>query len=324
MVRGTNKHRWPTSVHSQVEAVFHCIRSFRQSKANCHDGIRSVGAWRVYRYEAHRFVDFFTKHGGTNLLVAHDLVSALDLYLNDVLERLAHNHRSRQTFETLLAGLSKLEFAINSYNRSHSLDLPELDTAAVRTRYIDKARKILPTSSRTTFRAYPDPLGLIEAIEGECFQLMACLQFEGGLRCEGVGSAGNNLKNPLTTQALNGTGPDPVTGTTVGIITVREKGGKQTRHYISATTYDRLVSFIARHDKLEADYRDYLSALNTAARATGQYQSGRGTHGLKHNFANERYHECVNNGYTHEGALQQTSLELAHYRYRETLTYTKG
>ena len=51
---------------------------------------------------------------------------------------------------------------------------------------------------------------------------------------------------------------------------------------------------------------------------------GRGSHGLKHNFAQERYLECVSHGLSHEQALQQTSLETSHFRMRETLTYTCG
>jgi hypothetical protein len=78
------------------------------------------------------------------------------------------------------------------------------------------------------------------------------------------------------------------------------------------------------HGRLESDYFAYLEALNSAARKTGQYAAGRGSHGLKHNFAQERYLECVAHGLTHEQALQQTSLETAHFRLRETLTYTRG
>ena len=76
--------------------------------------------------------------------------------------------------------------------------------------------------------------------------------------------------------------------------------------------------------RLESDYSEYVAAINLAARETGQYSPGRGSHGLKHNFAQERYLECINQGLTHEEALQQTSLETSHFRLRETLTYTRG
>ncbi len=33
------KHRWPNSIHSQIEAVFHSIRSIREEKLNSPLGI---------------------------------------------------------------------------------------------------------------------------------------------------------------------------------------------------------------------------------------------------------------------------------------------
>jgi len=38
------KHRWPKSIHSQVEAVFHAVRSIRAPKTESASGIRSFGA----------------------------------------------------------------------------------------------------------------------------------------------------------------------------------------------------------------------------------------------------------------------------------------
>jgi hypothetical protein len=103
-----------------------------------------------------------------------------------------------------------------------------------------------------------------------------------------------------------------------------EKGGKETAHYVSVETYQRLNGYITQHGKLESDYNAYVEAINQAAKVTSQYAPGRGSHGLKHNFAQERYMECVQHGMTHEQALQQTSLETSHFRLRETLGYTRG
>jgi len=123
---------------------------------------------------------------------------------------------------------------------------------------------------------------------------------------------------------LHGIGTDPVTGKPMGIVASVEKGGKETEHYVSVETYRRLEEYIRINGKLESDYIDYVEAINRAAKDTGQYAQGRGSHGLKHNFAQERYLECISHGLTHEQALQQTSLETSHFRLRETLTYTRG
>jgi hypothetical protein len=155
-------------------------------------------------------------------------------------------------------------------------------------------------------------------------QLLACLQYEGGLRTEGVGAPSGSLNNPITTKALKGFTSDPITGGEVGVVCAREKGGKYTDHYISVETYQLLSTYLSKLKSLKVDYSLYLQAINEAARATNQYVPGRGTHGLKHNFAEERYHQAVDSGMTHEEAMQQVSLETSHFRLRETLTYTRG
>jgi integrase len=248
-------------------------------------------------------------------------------YLSARLADYVKNKRSRQTIETILSGLAKFEYAINHYIEIHlPSDQPKLETEQLRMEFYAKSKRLLCKSSKTfDNRAYSDPIALIGAITGGTYQLQASLQFEGGLRAEGVGAPSNRrLKNPLTENGLRGIINDPVTGLPVGIVASVEKGGKETEHYVSVETYQRLKKHIELHGKLESNYFEYNEAINRAAQATNQYAPGRGTHGLKHNFAQERYHECATHGMTHEQALQQTSLETSHFRMRETLGYTRG
>lgn len=320
------KHRWPTSLHSQTEAVFHAVRSIREAKAESALGIRSFGSWKVYKYEAHRFVEFMIGNGRASLLDTASVHNDMAAYLEERLTHYVEKKRSRQTMETILSALGKFEYAINHYIEIHTLEIPHLITEQLRMDFYARSRKLLRKSSKLfENRAYPDPLRLIAAISDGTFQLQASLQYEGGLRTEGVGAPSNRrLKNPLTSNGLRGISADPVTRSEVGIVASVEKGGKETEHFVSVPTYRRLEEYLSRHDKLESDYFAYVEAINSAARATGQYAPGRGSHGLKHNFAQERYLECINHGLTHEQALQQTSLETSHFRLRETLTYTRG
>jgi hypothetical protein len=226
----------------------------------------------------------------------------------------------------MLAALSKLEYALNYYITVHELSICPLDTYEYRKACVSEGKKLLRKSSRIfSNRAFPDPIRLIEAIHNGTYQLQASLMYEGGLRAEGAGAPSNNrLKNPLTKEGLRGISTDPVTGKPKGIIASVEKGGKKTEHFISVETYRRVVEYISMHGKLESSYLDYVEAINRAAKETGQYARGRGTHGLKFNFAQERYYECIAHGLSHEKALQQTSLETSHFRLQETLTYTRG
>jgi integrase len=320
------RHRWPKSIHCQIEAVFHGIRSIRMSKDDCEKGIRSFGSWEVYRREAHKLADHLIKNGCNNLLETAEVCCITSDYLQEKLAYYVLKQRSLQTLETMLAGISKLEYALNHYIAVHELSIIPLDTGDFRKACVRSGKKQLRKSSRIfSNRAFPDPLKLIEKIQDPIYQLQASLQYEGGLRCEGVGAPSNRrLRNPLTSKGLRGIITDPVTGSSVGIVASIEKGGKETEHFVSAETYQRLEDYIGMNGKLESDYIEYVEAINRAAMETGQYAQGRGSHGLKHNFAQERYYECIANGYTHEQALQQTSLETSHFRMRETLTYTTG
>lgn len=320
------KHRWPTSLHSQTEAVFHAVRSIREAKADSALGIRSFGSWKVYKYEAHRFVTLMIGNGRISILDTAFVHDDMSVYLEERLAHYVEKKRSRQTMETILSALGKFEYAINHYIEIHALEIPRLNTEQLRMEFYARSRMLLRKSSKLfDNRAYPDPVRLITAITDGTFQLQASLQYEGGLRTEGVGAPSNRrLKNPLTMNCLRGITVDPVTGSEVGIVASVEKGGKETEHFVSVPTYRRLEEYISRHGKLESDYFAYVEAINAAAHKTGQYAPGRGSHGLKHNFAQERYLECIKHGMNHEQALQQTSLETSHFRLRETLTYTRG
>jgi integrase len=103
-----------------------------------------------------------------------------------------------------------------------------------------------------------------------------------------------------------------------------EKGGKETLHYITLETYHRLEGYIQVYGMLVSHYKGYTDAINQAARDTGQYAEGRGSHGLKHNFAQRRQRQCIAHGMTQKQAEQQTSLETSHFRLSETVTYTRG
>ncbi|HEX2768851.1 MAG TPA: hypothetical protein VHN12_06170 [Geobacteraceae bacterium] len=81
------KHRWPRSLHSQVEAVIHSIRSFRTGKADNALGLRSFGSWRVYKYEVHRFAESMLARGLISLLDTGSVRNCMADYLE---ERLTH------------------------------------------------------------------------------------------------------------------------------------------------------------------------------------------------------------------------------------------
>ena len=320
------KHYFPKSAHSQVEAIFHSLRAIRMGKNESPKGIRSFASWDCYRAEGHKIADYLLEHGISSLLDTQTVKDHMSRYLQEKLDHHVDLQQSRQTMEKLLSAMGKFSYALNNYIQEHNLDVQPLDIENIRREFYTKSKVLLRMSSRTyDSRAYPDPILLIENIHDGTYQLQAALQVEGGFRSEGVGAPRiQRLRNPLTRNSLLGINPDPVTGKPVGCVSATEKGGKETVHFVSIETYRRLETYIMIHGKLESNYRDYVDSINAAARKTGQYSPGKGSHAFKHCFAQRRYLECVSQGMSHEQALQRTSLEAAHYRLAETLTYTRG
>ncbi|MBN2569408.1 MAG: hypothetical protein JXB42_08260 [Deltaproteobacteria bacterium] len=319
------KLRWPKSVHAQVEAVFHSVRAIGQGKIDNPNGIRSFGTWKTYRSEAHRLADFLQNNGCDNILDTPEVARLTGKYLQERFNEAIQDGKSLQTAETRNAALGKFELAVNTFMENQGIQGQKLDLSEVRRTYSKLIHDNLDKSSRNfDNRAYPNPQNLINAITNSTHQLQAKLQYEGGCRAEGVGAPSNAHPNPLTKENLGGIGKDPVTGEDVGILKgVVEKGGKATDHMISTGTYAALKNHIEIYGRLESNYKEYSESINEAAKKTGQYEPGRGTHALKHNFAQGRYRECVASGYSHEQAIQQTSLDTSHFRYYETYAYTK-
>lgn len=318
--------RWPKSVHSQIESIFSAIKMIGVSKAQCPAGhIRSFGTLNAYLREAHSFAKFLQANGIRDLRDTASVQKAAGQYMSSRLEAARAMGQSLQTQETRSAALAGFERAFNTFFAQRGLG-ERLNFAAARQEYLALSRAYLSRGREyeAGTRAYPAPERLAAAMNNETHRLQATLQYQGGLRTEGVGAPSGKLGNPLTWENMKGLTTDPVTGIRVGHIEVREKGGKWTSHYIPHETYTQLVHHLEKHGSLQSRYSEYRHAILSAAKATGQYAPGRGTHGLKTAFAQRRYMECVRHSFSHEQALQQVALELAHNRADVTLIYTKG
>jgi hypothetical protein len=326
MGRTLAKLRWPKSIHSQIESIFSAIKAIGVSKAQCPAGhIRSIGTMNAYLREAHSFAKFIKSNGVHNLRDTANVQKAAGQYLAWRLEAARAFSQSLQTQETRSAALSGLERAFNAFFAQRGLS-ERLNLAVERREYLALSRAYLGRGREyeAGTRAYSAPERLVAAIDNETYRLQASLQYQGGLRAEGVGAPSGKLGNPLTWDNMKGLTNDPVTGMRVGHIEVREKGGKWTSHYIPRETYASLVHYLEKYGSLQSRYNEYRNSVATAAKLSGQYAPGRGTHGLKTVFAQQRYMECVQHGFSHERAMQQVALELAHNRADVTLIYTKG
>jgi hypothetical protein len=321
---GMGTNRWPKSLHSQAEALMGGIRAIGRKKGVVDRRfIRGLGTWTVYRRDIHSFVEFLQRAGLRDLRDVRRVSGLTRAYIASRGQALRGAGGSFQTIEREISALTKFSHALDVYAERHGGE----SAADIRTVLTEeKARwreELAPRSNGYTTRAYPDPDGLYAAISDPALRLQARLMGETGCRAEGVGAPARG-SNPLTVANLLGMGADPVSDEAAGRILVIEKGGKQTEHYVGAATYQALADHIQEHGQLVSGYRSFLRAVETAARLTGQYAPGRGTHGLKHSFAQTRMREATEAGFSYEAAKQAVANEIAHNRMDSVDVYLRA
>ncbi|NJD39675.1 MAG: hypothetical protein FIA89_15340 [Geobacter sp.] len=205
------------------------------------------------------------------------------------------------------AAVGKLEKALHDYSakfdRGNSYDL----RAAV-SELRPEAKTELPRFEGT--RNYADPNTLIAETKAQ-YQLSARIQHESGLRIAGA----TNIK----LEQLRGLSQDQHTGKEVGVLAYVGKGGLHGLVQISPATYNNLKDHIEQNGSFAVSKDGYRSALMSAAEKSGQ--SYNGSHGLRWNFAQERFAELQSHGASYEAALGIVSHELGHNRIEITYHY---
>ena len=220
------------------------------------------------------------------------------------------------------SAIGKLESALNKFSdkfeKGNTYDFKNADRSVA----VSNAKGSQAVWQSYGGRGYERPQELVNNIKDPVHHLQAQIQLEAGCRAEGVGAPHDGKSNAeIRTVDLKGFIHDPVTGKEVGAITTIEKGGKEATHCLSQETYHRLEAHIVQNGSLKSNYQSYLQSINQAAKATEQYVSGRGSHGLRWNFATNRYNQALENARTHEQAQQIVSWEMSHERLSITEHY---
>jgi integrase len=206
------------------------------------------------------------------------------------------------------AAVSKLENALNAYSDKNNRGNTYNFRTAVKELRPD-AKAELPRFAGT--RNYDNPHTLLDAISNLTHQLVGRIQHESGLRIAGATN--------INTGQLMGLAKDAITGKVVGLIDYKGKGGKLGRAQVNPETYRKLTDHIKKQGELKVSGDSYRTSLKTAAQATGQEYNG--SHGLRWNFAQERFAELQKSGVSYEKALGEVSRELGHNRINITEHY---
>jgi hypothetical protein len=224
---------------------------------------------------------------------------------------------SPKTIGVHYAAIKKLELALSAYSHfhHHPLNFDYSPCFALLKRMIKERKgKKLPWGGNP--RRYERPDELAASISSPLHRLLFRLQHQGGFRCEGVGAARDqHSKVELSLKNLKGICADPFfPGQIVGAIDQREKGGKTSRHYLPENLYIELKDWLEKNGSIRVQYSEYLSSVNQAAKDTGQFISGRGTHGGKHAFVRDFIQKGVQAGMSPEEIYAEGSKRCSHRR----------
>ena len=303
------------SINYQVNQVFVQSGIFRpgESKHQAKEEARADGArsWSdlgqrldIYSYgtaETYKDVWHEAAHWAKSELGVRDVEKLSGQDIKNFLESRIADGIKYSTFQKEAAALGKLENALNQYAERIGSG-QEYDFRGAIQDIRQEAGQVLERDQAT--RAYAAPGQLIEAIRANRHQLAAKIQHQGGARLHET-----SLIKP---EQLRGYITDKITGQEKGVIHVSGKGGKERDLQLAPETYRQLERHIEQHGQYKIDPDNYRADLKAAAEKSGQAYTG--SHGLRWNYAQERFSQVQAAGYTRDQALAQTSWDMGHER----------
>jgi hypothetical protein len=207
---------------------------------------------------------------------------------------------SRATFAQYAAGIEKLETALNLFSQKFNRGNEYSFSLA-----IDEARS--EASGLNKFsgsRAYRNPEVIPSFINNQYFRLVAEIQLGSGARVYEA--------SLILPDQLKGLGADPITGKQIGVVSIEGKGGKNRDLMLPLAVFQKLDGIIDNNGKLQISKRQYQHEVRQAALQAGERPHG--THGFRWNWAQKRFQEVQQAGFTYEQALSWVSKEMGHVR----------
>jgi integrase len=175
------------------------------------------------------------------------------------------------------------------------------------------ANKIASEMEHSSSRgAYENPQALVENLSSPAHQLVAELQWQGGFRIHEV----QQIREDSFRSWTDSWGQEHYG------IEVRGKGGYVRTVELPSDVWSRAKEHVEDWGRISFNYKEYLNDLRQSAWETGQPYEG--SHGLRYNFAQERYEELIEAGWGHIEALKEVSEMLGHHRPEITQHYLGG
>jgi integrase len=286
--------------------------SATSDKLGARTAIYSYGTAEKYKDTWHSLAEFAKQEFGLRDITKLE-ASHIQAYLeNKIAEGVKYS-----TFQRECAALAKFEQALTRFAQSDAAEKYKVSNTEFNFKEaIESAREVAKETLDRDIRdrGFENPKEVISNLAREESKIAASVQYEGGARIsEACYIKENQLKGIVT---------DKVTGQEVGKIHLdNTKGGKPRDIYVSKETYQKLENYIKENGEFRISKNTYSHYINNAAKAAGEKVHD--THSFRYNFAQERYNQYLESGYTHEQALQSVSWEMGHERADITLHYLR-
>lgn len=200
-----------------------------------------------------------------------------------------------QTLKIDMAGINKLEQAINNYNNTN-VDFRSFVEEFRQDIKLDKEY----TQNINESRALLEPEKVINSIENESHKLAADMQLNYGFRINEV------AKIDLNKQLNNNT------------LSVQAKGGQTISKELSQEHLSKLQE-LSSNGIFNINKLEYGNDLKNACEVNSEHYTG--SHALRHNYAQNQFETYAKAGMSYNECLRATAEDLGHHREDITHRY---
>ena len=291
--------------------IFH--EGAKKTEKNDHDNehfkkVSSFKTMESYRNVWNNFFHYLKEHWvikNCELIEAHHVVSYMEYKLE--------YYPSTKYMQKISAAIGKLETALQYFTKAIYGQTKSYDFS-IRQEILNEARDLNLIANNYHNRTYTNPQKVISHFTYEKHKLAALIQLEGGARIEGVAL--------IKKEQLHGYTIDKMTNVKKGIISTKEKGGKEGDVLVSLKVYEQLKRYIEKCGFFKIKRQQYYEDIKEACRLAKENPEG--SHGFRWNFAKTRMFEYAQANYSYQESLLGVSAEMKHNRASITEHYLGG
>lgn len=194
---------------------------------------------------------------------------------------------------TYISQLGNLQIAASKLGNKCDIDLKDI-AGNLRDSGYDLGKS-------ATDRSFADANSLVSAMQNSQYAISASFQGEAGMRVDDAINSNKWQINQNNTITIHGS----------------KNGLNYTTRELNQKLINKAVE--AKEQGYRTSYTSYSTNLKEVA--NNQNQVWQGTHGLRYNYAQSRFSELQQQGYSYKESLAKVSLEMGHSRIEITLHY---